>query len=223
MIEVDVRGAGVADQLEQRDGGVGRPPRDKLSRPKAAERGVQVVQALADPPPGYAAGVVRALLLWRPDVRRHHLPTGTRRRRERRVVLHPEVPPEPHHDPHRRVPAAQGRGRDRHGAWWWAGGGPIQELVSKKPPVSLDRQERTSGSHGARNEWCAETHCFLPLLPRDSQEQWRSGRTSRRVVISPLLFSSLMFAVGASGFCWDSSRPVEKEAVDIRIAWLGLI
>jgi hypothetical protein len=109
MIEVDVRGAGVADQLEQRDGGVGRPPRDKLSRPKAAERGVQVVQALADPPPGYAAGVVRALLLWRPDVRRHHLPTGTRRRRERRVVLHPEVPPEPHHDPHRRVPAAQGR------------------------------------------------------------------------------------------------------------------
>jgi hypothetical protein len=32
-----------------------------------------------------------------------------------------------------------------------------------------------------------------------------------------------MFAVGASGFCWDSSRPVEKEAVDIRIAWLGLI
>uniref|UniRef100_A0A0A9DMQ1 Uncharacterized protein n=1 Tax=Arundo donax TaxID=35708 RepID=A0A0A9DMQ1_ARUDO len=129
MVEVEVRGAGVADELEQRDDGVGRPPGDELACSEPAERGVQVIQALADPPPGHAPREVRAVLLWRPHIRRHHLPGGARRRRQRWVVLHPEVPPEPHHAPHPGVPAAHGRGRDRHGR-------PIQESPVQETPSS---------------------------------------------------------------------------------------
>jgi hypothetical protein len=33
----------------------------------------------------------------------------------------------------------------------------------------------------------------------------------------------LLLVLLPSGFCWDSSGPMEKEAVDIGIGWLDLI
>jgi hypothetical protein len=62
-----------------------------------------VLQALAEPPPGHPAGVVGPVLLWRPHVRRHDLPGRPSGRRQRRVVLHTQVSPEPDHRPHPRT------------------------------------------------------------------------------------------------------------------------
>ena len=153
MVEEEVRGAGVADELEQRDDRVGRPPRDELAGAEAVERGLQVLEALAEPPAGDAAREVGAVLLGRPDVGRHDLPGGARRGRQRRVVLHPEVPPEPDdalHPGGGGVPAAHRRGRDRHGQSY-----PIL------------------GSRGRRSEEPGRSaRARIGLGSRDSREQW---------------------------------------------------
>lgn len=138
MVEEEVRGAGVADELEQRDDGVRGPPGDELAGAEPLERGFQVLQALAEPPPRHTPREVRAILFRRPHVRRHHLSGGARRRRQRRVVLHPEVPPEPNHALHPGVPAAHRRGRDRHGRT-----NPIQE-----PPLQETLAPRIKGPSG---------------------------------------------------------------------------
>ena len=253
MVEEEVRGAGVADELEQRDDRVGRPPRDELAGAEAVERGLQVLEALAEPPAGDAAREVGAVLLRRPDVGRHDLPGGARRGRQRRVVLHPEVPPEPDDALHPGggggVPAAHRRGRDRHG--------------QSNPILFSDQGDVGRRNHGGT--WLV-ARARIGLGSRDSREQWscaaldwiglgdsfgvleasvlraRREPTGGRSWCKALFFFLLFFlCVTFWGyylimcFVWCccgrrvlavhfwSNGEGGREAVDIGIAWLGFI
>lgn len=94
MVEDELSSAGGPDNLEQARDVVGRSLGEQTSS-KAPEGGVQVRQAVLEPPPGNPARVVRALFLGGPDEERQHRTAGPDGGGQGWVVLHPEIPTEP--------------------------------------------------------------------------------------------------------------------------------
>lgn len=95
MVEEEVGSFGAVEEVEEGRGGVRGAAIEEGGGAEGAEGGVEVAEALGEPPAGDAAGVEGALLLGGPDEHRDDV-ASAHRSRQRRVVFHAEVAPEPH-------------------------------------------------------------------------------------------------------------------------------